>query len=117
MTRAKTSTALAPLLFPQPEETPALKSWALVELFGHQRIVGHVTVDPPDFPGMVRVDVPALKKDDKIIREAFTRYFGPKALYSVSPVQEKDIPMLLAQIDGRPVQPVSFSNYRDREDF
>jgi hypothetical protein len=53
---------------------PELRAWALVELFGHQRIVGMVTVDPIDFPGMLRVDVPDLLKDGKVERAGFTRY-------------------------------------------
>src|ERR1700752_1103306 len=53
-----------------------MKSFALVELYGHARIVGMVTVDPADFPGMVRVDVPDLLKDGKVVRPGFTRYFG-----------------------------------------
>jgi hypothetical protein len=54
----------------QVDESPkTLKSWAMVELFGHQRIVGAVTVDPPDFPGMVRIDVPDLLKNGEVVRD------------------------------------------------
>lgn len=84
----------------------ALESWALVELFGHQRIVGKVTVDPVDFPGMVRVDVPDLLKDGEVARKGFTRYFGRGALYSVTPVSEQAVRELLPHVDGHPSRPL-----------
>lgn len=84
---------------------PELRAWALVELFGHQRIVGMVTVDPVDFPGMVRVDVPDLLKDGKVDRAGFTRYFGKSALYSVTPISEQSVRELLPHVDGKPARP------------
>lgn len=84
-----------------------LKAWALVELFGHQRIVGMVTVDPIDFPGMIRVDVPDLLKDDKVVRQGFTRYFGRGALYGVTPISEQSVRELLPHVDGHPSRPLS----------
>jgi hypothetical protein len=88
-------------------KAPELRSWGLVELFGHQRIVGMVTVDPIDFPGMVRVDVPDLLKESKIERPGFTRYFGKSALYSVTPITEDAVLELLPHIDGKPARPLS----------
>lgn len=86
---------------------PELRAWGLVELFGHQRIVGMVTVDPIDFPGMIRVDVPDLLKDGEIARPGFTRYFGKSALYSVTPITEAAVRELLPHIDGKPSRPLS----------
>ncbi len=93
----------------QPE-TDGLKSWALVELFGHQRIVGMVTVDPVDFPSMVRVDVPDLLKDGRVVRAGFTRYFGRGALYAVTPITEQSVRNLLPHVDGHPSRPLQFSD-------
>jgi hypothetical protein len=111
----KKTTQLA--LIPEVTEPKAdtFKSWALVELFGHQRIVGWVTVDPVDFPGMIRVDVPDLKKDGEVIRAGGTRYFGKAALYGVTPVSEKAMLQMLPSIDGAPGQARVFG--RDREDW
>ena len=88
----------------QSKDAQGLQSWALVELFGHQRIVGWVTVDPPDFPGMIRVDVPDLLKDGKVEREGFTRYFGRAALYGVSPISEQSVRELLPHVSGKPAR-------------
>ena len=88
-------------------KAPELRAWALVELFGHQRIVGMVTVDPIDFPGMVRIDVPDLLKEGKVERPGFTRYLGKAALYSVNPISEDSVRELLPHIDGKPARPLS----------
>lgn len=104
------------LAFPkpaEPRENETLKSWALVELFGHQRVVGQVTVDPVEFPGMIRVDVPDLLKDGQVVRAGFSRYIGRAALYGVTPITEDAVRKLLPHVDGRPSRPLSF---RDRED-
>jgi hypothetical protein len=93
-----------------PEDKSAvLKSWALVELFGHQRIVGMVTVEPPEFPGMIRVDVPDLLKDGKVIRAGLTRYIGKAALYGVTPIDEDTVRAMLPDVDGKPSRPMQFS--------
>jgi hypothetical protein len=101
-------------IFEAPQEkADGLKSWALVELFGHQRIVGAMTVDPPEFPGMVRVDVPDLLKDGKVERPGFTRYLGRAAIYGATPIDEATVRQLLPAIDGKPHRPMQFSRGED----
>lgn len=106
MAKGKTNLELLPAAEPR-NDPPELKAWSLVELFGHQRIVGWVTVDPIDFPGMVRVDVPDLLKDGKVERAGFTRYFGRSALYSVTPISEQSVRELLPHVNGHPSRPLS----------
>jgi hypothetical protein len=114
-TKTNGSFELLPLLPKnEPDEAHSeLKAWSLVELFGHQRIVGWVTVDPIDFPGMVRVDVPDLLKDGKIERPGFTRYFGRSALYSVTPISEQSVRELLPHVNGHPARPVELGSASD----
>lgn len=108
----KPSSQLA-LIDAQAGERPAmLKSWALVELFGHQRIVGLVTVDPVEFPGMIRVDVPDLLKDGALDRPGFTRYIGRGAVYGVNPIDEASARKLLPHVDGRPARPMELDTER-----
>ena len=85
-----------------PSQVGELKSWALVELYGHARIVGLVTSNPIELPGTIRVDVPDLLKDGKIFRKGFTRYFGRGALYSITPCDEETVRQLLPAVDGAP---------------
>ena len=99
----KKAAAQLALIEPAKEQTnEALKSWALVEIFGHQKIVGWMTVDPPEFPGMIRVDVPDLLKDGKVERQGFTRYLGRAALYGVTPIDEETVRKMLPNVSGAP---------------
>jgi hypothetical protein len=94
---------------PEPEE---LKSWALVELFGHARLVGLVTSNPIELPGTIRVDVPDLLKNGEVARKGFTRYFGRSAIYSLTPCDEETVRKLLPSVDGAPSRP-----YHLQEEF
>jgi hypothetical protein len=94
------------------DENAALRSWALVELFGHQRVVGLVTVDPVEFPGMIRVDVPDLLKNGKVERPGFTRYIGRAALYGLTPIDEATVRNMLPHVDGRPARPMEIGEDR-----
>lgn len=96
-----------------PSTDTGLHSWAMVELFGHQRIVGMITVDSPEFPGMIRVDVPDLLKDGEVIRPGHTRYIGRGSVYAVNPCDEKTVRALLPHVDGMPARQASFGAYRE----
>jgi hypothetical protein len=71
--------------------------WALVELMGHQRIAGLVTEQTIAGKCFIRVDVP--KANGEI---AFTRWFGPDAIYAISPT-DRQIAIALALAGARPV--------------
>lgn len=74
--------------------------WALVELFGHARIVGRVTEATIAGGTFIRVDVPDKDGNNTV----FTRYFGPGAIYSMSPI-DRDLALhLAAQQDSAPVK-------------
>ncbi len=72
--------------------------WCLVELFGHQRIVGKVTEAVMAGGAFLRVDVPAFNGS-----AAFTRFYGPSAIYSISPVTEQIARDLMATHRNEPV--------------
>lgn len=65
--------------------------WALVELYGHQRIVGRVREATLGGCSFLRVDVPAVGG-----QKEFTRYFGNNAIYSLNPISE-EIAMSMAE--------------------
>jgi len=115
MSRINKSQA-APLALPsrqeQPEAADGLPCWAVIELYGHQRIVGAVTADPVELPGMVRVDVPDLTKDGAIVSKGHTRYLGKGAIYAFNPCDEQTVRSLLPHVDGLPARPMSL-----REDW
>jgi hypothetical protein len=61
-----------------------LKMWAVVELFGHDRVAGYVTEQEIAGEAFVRVDVPGNEETG----EGFSKLYGPKAIYSITPVSE-----------------------------
>jgi hypothetical protein len=99
------------------EQSPELKSWALVELFGHQRIVGFLSQQTFGTGVLFRVDVPDLVKDGKVVRDGFTRYFGISSIYSITPISEQAVRELLPHVDGTPARPMSLRSYGNGDDY
>ncbi len=89
------------------------EAWAIVELFGHARIAGKVTEQQIGGASFIRVDVPELeiRKDGcdltKAIqverRAAFTRLFGPAAIYAITPTTEDVARAAAAALGPEPV--------------
>lgn len=74
--------------------------WAILELFGHQRLAGFVSEYAFAGEMFARIDVPEagdLKR--------FTRFFGGKAIYSLNPVTEEIARRLVAAWRAVPIQP------------
>lgn len=88
----------------QPGNGAGLDCWALVELFGRQRIVGRISTQQVGVAALVRVDVPDLIKDGVTVRKGFTRFYGPGAIYALTPVTEQAVRELLPMISGEPVK-------------
>lgn len=93
----------------KPEETskPAFEQYALVEIMGHVRVAGLVTEEPLFGTSMMRVDVPDEKGET-----AYTRYFGGRAIHSITPVT-KEIAIALAQNIAQ--KPVSVYDLQPRQ--
>lgn len=81
-----------------PEVKTTFEHWALVELFGHQRIAGKVTEAEIGGGKFIRVDVPAIGTQQPI-----TKYYGPAAIYGITPVTEETAIGLAKRIDSAPV--------------
>jgi hypothetical protein len=77
----------------QPQEL-----WALVELFGHNRIAGKVTEAEMGGGSLIRIDVPAVKD-----RTPLTKYYNVKAIYALTPVDEATCLEMAKSIDPAPV--------------
>jgi len=72
--------------------------WALVELMGHSRIAGRVSEQTIGGACLLRVDVPECGTD-----KAFTRFFGPASIYSISPMGEAEAKALCVRLRPEPV--------------
>lgn len=62
----------------------AFEAWAIVELFGHQRIAGRLTEQTIGGCHFIRVDVPAFEDSP-----AFTKLYTQGAIYGVTFVSEQ----------------------------
>jgi hypothetical protein len=94
----------------EPKEK-AFNEWALVELFGHQKIVGKVSEATLAGGAFLRVDVPAFDG-----AAAFTRFYGPGAIYSINPVTEEIARGLLEHYRHEPVSRFELPQIAEKAD-
>jgi hypothetical protein len=78
---------------PESAGPASFDQWALVELFGHQQIVGRVTECTQFGGAFLRVDVPEVKG----VGAGYTRFYHPNAIYSLNPVDEQTARAMLTQ--------------------
>ncbi len=102
---------------PAAPPEPELKSWALVELFGHQRIVGFLSQQT--FGTGVALPRRCARSDEgcQAGAQGFTRYFGLSAIYSITPVDEDTVRRMLPSVDGTPgeARPLTLHSFNRRE--
>jgi hypothetical protein len=76
------------------------EEWAVLELFGHQRLAGLVTEVQLGGASFVRCDVPA---DGKKKGYKLTKMYNPSAIYSITPVTEETARMVATSVSGEPI--------------
>jgi hypothetical protein len=81
----------------ETQETQKFDEWAMLELFGHQRLAGRVTEATIGGASFVRVDVP----DGKGWK--LTRMLNPAAIYSITPVTEEMARAAATHIQCEPI--------------
>lgn len=74
------------------------EGFAIVELFGHNVIAGHVSEQAIGGASFVRVDVPPV--DGK---NGYTKFFGGAAIYAITPTDEETVKIAADKIRNRPV--------------
>lgn len=75
------------------------EAWAIVELFGHQRIAGKLSEQSIGGAHFVRVDVPDVNG-----RAGFTKLYTQGAIYGITFVDETVARMAAAQMRIEPVK-------------
>lgn len=80
------------------EDTQFEPCWAIMELFGHQKLAGKISEATIGGGAFVRIDVPQTGE-----RPAFTRFYGSAAIYSFTPVSEEVARLALGQMQPEPV--------------
>jgi hypothetical protein len=90
-------------------EQESKEMWALVELFGHNRVAGKVVEAEIGGGTLIRVEVPAVKG-----REPLTKYYNVKAIYAITPVDEATATRMAESIDAAPINSYSLDREVDR---
>ena len=80
-------------------ELEKLELFAIVDLFGHQRLAGKVTEQTVGSSTFVRIDVPETKS-----QPAFTRLVNPTAVYSINPTTEEVANEMAERISSVPIE-------------
>src|SRR5688572_29585428 len=80
-------------------ESNGFKQWCIVELFGHQVIAGLVSEQVIGGASFIRVDVPAVEGKD-----GYTKFYGDKAIYAMTPVEEETARLAVKAYSQAPVQ-------------
>lgn len=101
----------------------SFSTWAVVELFGHQRIAGLVTEATIGGCAFVRVDVP--EQPERPARAnwdagspalpAYTRYFGQGAIYALNPCSEQIARRAAAEFRASPPIPFALPDISERQ--
>ena len=79
-------------------EQESFTGWAIVELFGHNAIAGLVSEQVVGGSPFVRVDVPETNG-----APPFTKLYGAKAIYAITPTTEDIATQAAAKLEVRPV--------------
>lgn len=74
------------------------ETWAIVEIMGRQRYAGLVTEQTLAGAAMLRVDIPKTAKQG-----AFTKFFGPGSIHSLTPTTEEIARALAERLDQAPI--------------
>jgi len=79
--------------------TETFEQYAIVELFGRTVIAGKVTEQLIATQGFIRVDVPAVNG-----LEGFTKFYGPGAIYAITPCDEDTCKSAVAGLQRKPIE-------------
>lgn len=112
------------------EKQASFEGWAVVEVFGHQRYAGFVTTEAFGQAVLFRVDVPPLAERERTARhyeyadsksippgsivkedavQGYTKYFGPGAIYAMTPCSQAAAEKAVASMQPRSLSVVSLA--------
>ncbi len=83
------------------------EAWAIIELFGHDKIAGRVSEQTIGGCHFLRVDVPEVEGN-----QAFTQCLGQGAIFRITFVDETIAKACVAQLRPRPVKPYDLGAFQ-----
>lgn len=81
------------------------REWGILEVMGRLKMAGQIGEQTIAGAGMIRIDVPETKS-----APAFTRFFSPGSIYSITPTSEEIARHLAEQWREVPVQRFEFKS-------
>lgn len=116
------------------EKVATFEGWAVLEIFGHQRYAGYVTSEAFGQAVLFRVDVPPLPERERVSKhyeydatgqsippgstvkedavQGYTKYFGPGAIYAMTPCTQEAAEKAVAGMQQRKVSVVKLAEER-----
>ncbi len=106
------------------------EGWAVVEVFGHQRYAGYVTSEAFGQAVLFRVEVPPLEARERVTKhweyadeknvppgstvrddavQGYTKFFGPGAIYALTPCTQAAAEKAVAAMQARKVSVVQLA--------
>lgn len=93
------------------QDAPKAGMWAIVEIFGHQRIAGFMSEQTIGGHGFIRVDVPEVPgRAGEGTIAAHSKLYGPGAIYAINPVDEALATVAAHSIRHAPVESYGLSS-------
>lgn len=111
-----------------------LDGWYILEIFGHQKYAGYVTVEQLGIASMLRIDVPPLEERERETKrggydaegryippgtkvkegavQGYTKLFGVGAIYAMTPCTREACLAAVEQIQPRPMTPIALPENR-----
>lgn len=83
--------------------------WALIELFGHQKMAGRVTEITFGGSTFLQVQVPETAKNPE-----FTRLLNPSAIYAINPLDEESARNYAERLDVAPIKSWDVKEFMDK---
>lgn len=85
------------------------ETWAVVELFGHNKIAGLCSEQNIAGTNMLRVDVPETDSNP-----SFTRFVGGASIYAINPVTEEMALFMAFQLNEKPIDGWDIRKYEKK---
>lgn len=79
--------------------TEKFEAYALVELFGHQRMAGKVTEQAIGGASFIRIDVPETSR-----QPGFSRILNPSSIYAINPITLEAMVEVAENLNTAPIQ-------------
>jgi hypothetical protein len=116
------------------QKQASFEGWAVLEIFGHQRYAGYVTTEAFGQAVLFRVDVPPLAERERVTKhyeysaegngmppgstgreeaiQGYTKFFGPGAIYAMTPCTQDAAEKAVAAMQTRKVTLVKLGEER-----